>query len=119
MAGAPDESPGHDVPEMTVDELKRRLDAGQPLRLVDIRPAWERRIADLPDVGQLHIPMDELVSRADELDGEEPVVVYCRSGSRSERAVRYLLQNGHEDAFNLAGGVLAWREHIDPTLQAY
>lgn len=119
MAGSPQDRSGHDVPEISVDELKQRLDAGQPLRLVDIRPAWERRIADLPDVGQLHIPMDELASRIDELDADEPVVVYCRSGSRSERVVRYLLDSGHETVFNLEGGVLAWREHIDPTLRAY
>lgn len=119
MAGSPQDSPERDVPEITVDDLKRRLDAGQSFRLVDIRPEWERRIADLPDVGQLHIPMDELASRTDELDGVEPIVVYCRSGSRSERVVRYLLASGYENALNLEGGVLAWREHIDPTLRAY
>ncbi len=107
------------VPEITPVELKERLESGDEPLLVDVREAFERRIADLPDHDQLRIPTGEFPGRLAEIDQDRDVVLYCRSGSRSEWAARILLHHGHERVFNLQGGVLGWREHVDPTLQAY
>lgn len=113
------EEVSHEVPEITATELKARLDRDQPLILVDVREPFEREIADLPKVGQKRIPLDDLENRADELDPGENLVLYCRSGSRSRRAAEFLMERGYGKVFNLKGGVLAWREEVDPSLRAY
>lgn len=107
------------VPEMSANELKARLDAGDVPVLVDVREPFEAAIADLPDHGQVRIPTGEFVERMGELDPQDELVIYCRSGSRSEWATQILRQNGYERAFNLRGGILAWRTDVDPTLTAY
>lgn len=112
----------HDVPaipEITPTELKERLDRKDPLVLVDVREPHEPGIADLPEVGQVLIPLGDLLARADELDPASEVVLYCRSGARSGRALLQLRERGFERLLNLKGGVLRWREEVDPSLQAY
>jgi adenylyltransferase/sulfurtransferase len=86
---------------------------------VDVREHFERRIADLPEHGQLRIPTGEFAHRLSELDRNATIVVYCRSGSRSAWAARLLLDHGYPNVLNLRVGVLGWREDVDPTLQAY
>ncbi len=108
-----------DVPEITATELKARLDKGDVPLLVDVREHFERQIADLPEHGQLRIPVGEILQRVGELEADRGVVVYCRSGSRSAWVVRLLQERGLEGVVNLKGGVLAWRQEVDPTLQAY
>ena len=108
-----------DAPEMTPTELKARMDAGDAPALLDVREAFERRIADLPDVGQTRIPTGQILERIGELDPEKELVVYCRSGSRSAWAARILLDRGFQEVWNLQGGVLGWREHVDPSLDSY
>ncbi len=110
---------GGALPEITPVELKQRMDREQPIVLLDVRELFERQIADLPEYGQLHIPTGELHGRMQELDPDAPTVVYCRSGARSAWAVRMLMQSGFGNVLNLKGGILAWREDIDPTLPAY
>ena len=114
-------SPGQDgsIPEITVTELEERLDDGRVPVLVDVREPFEREIADLPEVGQLRIPVGELQARLEELDPGEEIVLYCRSGSRSAWATQVLRAQGFDRTFNLKGGILAWRQDVDPTLQAY
>ena len=107
------------VPEITATELKARLDQGEIPALLDVREHFERRIADLPEHGQARIPTGEILQRLDELDRGKPLVIYCRSGSRSAWAARLLQERGFEHVLNLKGGVLAWRAEVDPTLQAY
>ena len=107
------------VPELTPIELKERLDRGDPIVLVDVREPHEYAIADLPYVGQKRIPMREIAARADELDPAAELVLYCRSGGRSGRVVQHLMARGFERVWNLKGGVLKWREEVDPSLQAY
>jgi adenylyltransferase/sulfurtransferase len=107
------------IPEMTVDELKRRMDEEQPLLLVDVREAFESDIADLPEYGQRRIPLGEFPVRLHELDKDRPLVVYCRTGNRSAWAVQFLQHHGFENVWNLSGGVMAWREEVDPSLQQY
>ena len=107
------------VPEITPTELKARMDAGEAPALVDVRELYEAEIADLPDRGQLRIPQGQLQQRLQELDPSREYVLYCRSGNRSAWATAMLRQSGYEHAVNLKGGVLAWREEVDPTLEAY
>ena len=107
------------VPEITPSELHQRLEGGDVPLLVDVREPFEVEIADLPDHGQLRIPTGEFVARMDEIDPEADVVVYCRSGGRSAQAVAVLLQRGYQRVTNLQGGVLGWREDVDPSLTAY
>lgn len=108
-----------DLPEITPTDLKARLDRGEVPLLVDVREHFERRIADLPEHGQLRIPTGELFQRLPEIDRGRTVVVYCRTGGRSAWAARLLLDHGYSNVLNLRGGVLGWREEIDPTLAAY
>jgi len=67
----------------------------------------------------LHIPMNQVPRRLNELDVERPVVVMCRSGARSRQVASYLVQNGFLHVFNLDGGILAWSEQVDPSIPAY
>lgn len=107
------------VPEITPTELKARMDAGDAPAMVDVREPYEAEIADLPERGQLRIPQAQLQQRLDELDPAREYVVYCRSGNRSAWATAMLRQRGYENVLNLKGGVLGWREEVDPTLEPY
>jgi rhodanese-related sulfurtransferase len=106
------------VRQINVRELKRRLDAGEPTYLVDVRQPWEHELAALPD--QLFLPLDQL---ADHLDEVQPpagalVVAYCHHGIRSLNAAAMLQQAGI-DAVSLAGGIDLWSLQIDPSLPRY
>jgi rhodanese-related sulfurtransferase len=107
------------IREISPTELRERLDAGDLLVLVDVREPFERHIADLPDYGQLRIPVKEIPSRGDGLDPDSDIVVYCRSGPRSAWATERLMAMGFRRVLNLRGGLLAWRAEIDPTLPGY
>jgi len=107
------------IPEMTATELSQRLAAEQPLVLLDVREPHEWSIADLPERGQLRIPMKEVLSRLEELDPEGALVVYCRSGARSGWVGQQLRAHGFSRLWNLKGGVMAWRDEVDPSLTAY
>jgi adenylyltransferase/sulfurtransferase len=108
-----------EVPEITVTHLKERMDAGDVPLLVDVREYYEADIADLPESGQLRIPMAEITERVGEMDRDAELVLYCRSGARSDRAVRFLLRQGYTKVYNLKGGMLAWRNEVDPDIPAY
>jgi sulfur-carrier protein adenylyltransferase/sulfurtransferase len=120
-AGGNDMEPqqSHAVPQMTPAELKQRLDAGDPLVLVDVREPFEWDIANLSAYGARLIPLDEVLERSDEIDAAAEVVVYCRSGSRSAGAVRQLRQRGYQRIWNLKGGINGWASDVDPSLPAY
>ena len=114
-----DGSPAAGVPEITPLELKERLDRKDEMVLLDVREPHEYAIADLPWVGQLRIPMKLVPGRMAELDRDADLVIYCRSGARSGRMTAFLLANGFERVWNLQGGVLRWRQDVDPSLRAY
>ncbi|HEX9108566.1 MAG TPA: ThiF family adenylyltransferase, partial [Longimicrobiales bacterium] len=105
--------------EITAPELKQLLDAGVELDLVDIREPHEWAIANLAPYGAHLIPMGQLGARVDELAGDRPVVLYCHSGQRSGRALAALRQAGLDHVSHLKGGITAWTDEIDPTLQRY
>lgn len=107
------------IPEITPTELKDRLDQGRPPALLDVREPFERDIADLPELGQHRIPVREIEERLGEIDPGAELVVYCRSGARSHRVAGFLRERGFEAVFNLRGGVLGWREDVDPSLREY
>jgi sulfur-carrier protein adenylyltransferase/sulfurtransferase len=107
------------VPEISPLELKERIDQGRPPVLLDVREPFEPAIADLPEMGQKRIPMGEVPARMGELDPDEPLVVYCRTGGRSARVAQYLLASGFTRVENLGGGVMGWRNEVDPSLQEY
>lgn len=106
------------IPEITVQELKALLDDGSTPFILDVREEKEYAIANLN--GKL-IPLQELPMRMEELEDkkDEMIVVYCRSGARSARAVQYLNAMGFSEAKNLKGGVLAWSRDIDPSMPTY
>jgi adenylyltransferase/sulfurtransferase len=105
------------VPEMTPQELKRRLDAGEKVTVLDVREPWELAIVSLP--GTLNIPLGEVPSRLAELDRDAELVVMCKSGGRSRRAAQFLSSRGFGRVANLAGGIDAWAQDIDPSLPPY
>jgi sulfur-carrier protein adenylyltransferase/sulfurtransferase len=106
------------IPEITVIELKARMDEGRTPFLLDVRRPEELAIANL---GGRLIPLAELPERLDELESlkDEEIVVYCRSGARSGQAVAFLHSVGFSNARNLKGGIIAWSREIDPSMQAY
>ena len=108
-----------DVPEIEPTELKERMDHEQPLVLLDVREPFEAQIADLPEYGTRRIPTGQLPFNLSELDPDETYVVYCRSGARSAWAVQLLQREGFQNVLNLKGGVLGWRDEVDPSLQGY
>jgi len=104
------------VPEISVEELKRRLDAKEDIYILDVREPHEYKICNIN--GHL-IPLGDLPKRVQELDPSKEMVVHCRSGARSAKAVGFLQQAGFTKAKNLAGGILAWADRIDPNVPKY
>ena len=114
FCGARDEQT---VPAISVNELKRKMDAREAFELVDVREPFEYEIARI-DGAQL-IPLGEIANRADELQRGQQIVVHCHSGTRSAQAVRLLQQRGFSNVYNLEGGIDAWSEQIDPSVPKY
>lgn len=104
------------LPEMTVEELKQKMDAKEEIYVLDVREPNEYLICNL---GATLIPLGELQRRVGELDPDKHIVVHCRSGKRSADAVDFLRRQGFEKVQNLAGGILAWADKIDPKMQKY
>ena len=104
------------IPEMQVEELKRRLDAGENLFVLDVREPHEYQICN---IGGHLIPLGDLPKRVNELDSSREIVAHCRSGVRSAKAVGFLQQAGFKKVHNLAGGILAWADRVDPKMPKY
>jgi sulfur-carrier protein adenylyltransferase/sulfurtransferase len=104
------------IPEMQVEELKRRLDAGDDLFVLDVREPHEYQICNIN--GHL-IPLGDLPKRVHELDSSREIVAHCRSGVRSAKAVVFLQQAGFKKVHNLSGGILAWADRVDPRMPKY
>jgi adenylyltransferase/sulfurtransferase len=104
------------IPEIKPEELKRRLDAGEDIFVLDVREPHEYQICNIH--GTL-IPLGDLPKRVHELDSSREIVVHCKMGGRSAKAVEFLRQSGFKHASNLTGGILAWAEKVDPSLPKY
>ena len=103
--------------EMTPKELKGRLDAGQPPVLLDVRQDWETKLCRLEN--SIHIPIEEIELRTEELNPENEIVVYCHQGVRSAAVAEYLRSLGFSSVRNLAGGLDSWARSVDPSMRRY
>ena len=104
------------VPQITVTELKRRIDTGEDVFILDVREPFEYQIAN---IGGKLIPQGEVPQRLAEIDRDREIIVHCKSGGRSQRIAEFLKQSGYPDVVNLAGGILAWSSEIDSTVPKY
>ena len=114
FCGVPDDG---GVPEISVQELKGKMDAGETFGLIDVREPFEFEIARID--GAKLIPLGEISERAGELDREQTLIVHCHSGRRSAQAVQLLKQRGFANVYNLEGGIDAWSDLVDPTVPKY
>jgi sulfur-carrier protein adenylyltransferase/sulfurtransferase len=104
------------IPQLTVKELKQRRDAGEDIFLLDVREPYEFQIAQ---IGGKLIPQNDVPNRLSEIPRDREIIVHCRSGARSQRIAEFLKQSGYPQVVNLAGGILAWSDEIDPKVQKY
>ena len=106
------------VPSIDAKAAEARLHAGEdpaPL-LIDVREPHEYQICN---IGGHLIPLGDLPKRVNELDSSQEIVAHCRSGVRSGKAVDFLRQAGFKKVHNLAGGILAWADRVDPKMPKY
>jgi adenylyltransferase/sulfurtransferase len=111
------EAPAPPGAELTVEELKQRLDRGEDLFVLDVRNPEEFQICRIP--GSTLIPLPSLPQRLGELDAGRELIVHCKSGARSQKAIRFLHDRGFRNLKNLKGGILAWAERVDPGMPRY
>ncbi|MBC7913180.1 MAG: rhodanese-like domain-containing protein [Pyrinomonadaceae bacterium] len=102
--------------EITVEELKRKIDAGEDFQLIDVRETFEYEVSNL---GGENIPLSGVIIESDKIATDKPVIVQCRSGKRSAAAIAQLQTLGFDNLYNLEGGILAWKEKYDPSMPVY
>ncbi|HEX9120715.1 MAG TPA: molybdopterin-synthase adenylyltransferase MoeB [Terriglobales bacterium] len=107
---------GSKMPEISVEELKRRQDAGEDILVLDVREPHEYQICNL---GGHLIPLNDLPKRVNELDSSREIVAHCKMGGRSAKAVDFLRQAGFTKVKNLTGGINAWADKVDPKMPKY
>src|SRR5947208_10510057 len=104
--------------EITAQQLKDRLSAPRPPVLLDVRQDWETKLCRLENA--VHIPIEEIELRTEELNPDDEIVVYCHQGVRSAAVAQYLReQHGFKNVKNLAGGLDSWARTVDPTMRRY
>ncbi|WP_119458819.1 rhodanese-like domain-containing protein [Rhodospirillaceae bacterium SYSU D60014] len=104
-------------PELTVADLADLRRQNQRVTIVDVREGWEWEICRIS--GSLHMPLDHLTGEARMLPKDEPLVVLCHHGMRSQQATAWLRRNGYDNAVNLSGGIDAWARQVEPSMQRY
>jgi adenylyltransferase/sulfurtransferase len=105
------------VKEISVHDLKNMRDGGEDFQLIDVREPDEYSFCNLNGI---NIPLGEIANQANQIDDSKKVVVHCRSGARSAKAIMFLqMQHGFENLYNLRGGILAWADEIDPAVPKY
>ena len=104
--------------EITPQDLKTRLDRSDRPLLLDVRQDWETKLCRLDNA--VHIPIEEIEVRTDELDPQDEIVVYCHQGVRSAAVAQYLRDHhGFTNVKNLAGGLDLWARTVDPSMRRY
>ena len=103
--------------DISPQELHTRLGQSPRPVLLDVRDEWETRLCRLPNA--MHIPVEEIEFRAEELHPEAEIVVYCHHGIRSAAVADYLRSRGFAKAVNLAGGLDQWARTVDPSMTRY
>jgi sulfur-carrier protein adenylyltransferase/sulfurtransferase len=104
------------IAQLSVTDFKRKRDAGEDIYLLDVREPHEFQIAS---IGGHLIPLGDLPARVNELDRTREIVVHCKMGGRSQKAAELLKQAGFNNVQNLAGGITAWSDQIDPSVPKY
>jgi rhodanese-related sulfurtransferase len=105
------------IKEITVEELKAKIDNNEDFQLIDVREPFEYETSNL---NGLNIPLGGILIEADKVATDKPVIMQCRSGKRSAVAVMQLEQQlGLTNLYNLKGGILAWQEAFDPDMPVY
>ena len=107
------------VPEISARELKSRIDRGDAVTIIDVRERHEWDIANLEPYGSRLIPLGELPTRLAEVNVAGEVIVHCKSGLRSAKALQQLRAAGLRRVWNLRGGILAWSDEVDPAVPRY
>lgn len=102
--------------EITVEELKRKIDNGEDFQLIDVRETFEYEVSNL---GGENIPLSGIMIESDKIATDKPVIVQCRSGKRSAAAIMQLQSLGFDNLYNLEGGIIAWKEKYDPSMPVY
>lgn len=106
------------IEEISATDLKRRMDAGEDIQLIDVRQPEEHAFAKI--AGAKLIPLGEVLNRIDEIDPNRETVIHCKAGMRSARAVEALQRAGFTgDLKNLRGGITAWSNEVDPSVLKY
>lgn len=104
------------IPQLSVKDLKQRMDQGETVFVLDVREPAEYQTAN---IGGTLIPMNDVPQRLGEIPRDREIIVHCRSGVRSQKVAEYLAQNGYAKVVNLKGGILAWSDEIDPRVPKY
>lgn len=106
--------------QLQVTELAARA-AGEGFVLLDVREPWELQTArlEIPGATLLHIPMQAVPLRLAEIPRTQPVACICHHGGRSAQVVAFLMRQGYDDVYNLAGGIDAWSTQVDPRVPRY
>jgi len=103
--------------EISVQELKQKIDHNEDFQLIDVRETFEYEVSNLD--GE-NIPLGGILIEADKIATNKPVIIQCRSGKRSAAAIMQLEQiHGFTNLYNLKGGILAWQEAFDPNMPVY
>ena len=103
--------------EIDVNSLKEKLSNNTDFILLDVRSDSEYYLSRIE--GSMHIPMQFIPQKINELDKNKEIIVQCKSGKRSAKVCEFLLQNDFKNVKNLAGGILDWAKHIDPSIIVY
>ena len=104
------------LPGIQAEELKRRLDAGDNVFLLDVREEHEYEISN---IGGHLIPLGELPKRMHEIDASKEIIALCKMGPRGDKAVEFLRRAGFDRVRNLTGGIRAWSDRVDPKIRKY
>lgn len=106
------------IPQLAPADARALLaEQGDRAVLLDVREPWEYALAHVE--GSLHIPMGEVPGKLEELNSDRMYVVMCHHGRRSQQVADYLAAQGFRQVSNLAGGIDAWAEDLDPDLPRY
>jgi adenylyltransferase/sulfurtransferase len=104
--------------EITATELNQRLNNGEDIQIIDVREPNEVAVAKIPN--SIHIPLAQILNRSSEIDPARETVVHCKMGGRSARAIEALQRSGFTGKLtNLAGGITAWSNDVDPSVPKY
>ena len=107
----------YDILQLTPQQLQDKLSASSDILLLDVREPEETALCRLPN--SILIPMNELSMRQNELPDGKEIIVYCHHGLRSLNVARFLEHAGFEELYNLAGGIAAWAQEIEPDMARY